>query len=278
MDSAAAAVRSLSPHDRRCAAGIGRQARLELTFAVRNGRTVLADAYAEPPFRVGRPFADGAGLFMILASSAPGWFGGDHTEQTIRLEPGARVRLASQSSLQVHPSTTSAPARAVSTYQVGAGAVLQCCWHPTIPFAASRFDQQIDIELEAGARLVWSDAVMSGREGSGERWAFSTFAHQLKIRRQSTLEYLERYALDDGLAGLTRRWIAANANYFATTVVVGWPFEGADAERLHQTLGGDGGVSGAAEVVSPEVLVTRIMSASGVPFHRAREQVLAFWT
>lgn len=41
---------------------------------------------------------------MIMASSAPGIFGGDRFQQRIRLEPGARVRLTSQSALHVpHP-------------------------------------------------------------------------------------------------------------------------------------------------------------------------------
>ena len=59
---ARAAVRSMSDPavDRRDAGEVGRHARLELVFAVRGGRTVLAHAYAEPPFRVGRVVRGGA--------------------------------------------------------------------------------------------------------------------------------------------------------------------------------------------------------------------------
>src|SRR3981081_3974478 len=90
--------------DQRTASAVGRHARLELTFAYRMGRTVLREAYAEPPFRVGRCFPEGRDLHMIVAASAPGVFGGDCLQQTIRVERGARVRLTSQSALQVHPT------------------------------------------------------------------------------------------------------------------------------------------------------------------------------
>ena len=52
---------------------------------------MLAHAYAEPPLRVGRGFTEAVAgsLQSILASSAPGIFGGDVFEQTITLEAGA---------------------------------------------------------------------------------------------------------------------------------------------------------------------------------------------
>src|SRR5262249_3220755 len=52
--------------DERLASVVGRHAQLELDFVYRNGRTMLAQAYAEPPFRVGRWFAEADGLHMIL--------------------------------------------------------------------------------------------------------------------------------------------------------------------------------------------------------------------
>ena len=63
-------------------------------------------------------------------------------------------------------------ARLRSTYEVGADAELRCEWDPLIPFAASRLEQQIEIDCRPTARLSWSDAFMSGREGRGERWQF----------------------------------------------------------------------------------------------------------
>jgi urease accessory protein len=132
---------------------VGRHARLDLSFLYRNGRTVLAEAYAEPPFRVGRWFAEGEGLHMILASSAPGAFGHDRLQQSVRIGSGARVRLTSQSAMQVHPSPDSATAHLESSYHVEDGADLHCEWHPLIPFAEARIDQRIELNIDGGGSL-----------------------------------------------------------------------------------------------------------------------------
>jgi hypothetical protein len=75
MDSTRAVVRELTPDpvhaDRRPAGAVGRQARLELVFGVRRGRTHLTHAYAEPPFRVGHVFGDGDAVWVILVCAAP---------------------------------------------------------------------------------------------------------------------------------------------------------------------------------------------------------------
>ena len=77
--------------DARSPSVVGRHARLDLTFLYRDGRTVLARAYAEPPFRVGQWFAEGDGVHMILTSSAPGAFGHDHLKQIVRNVPEAEL-------------------------------------------------------------------------------------------------------------------------------------------------------------------------------------------
>jgi len=173
--------------DGRLPSEVGRSARLELVFGSRGGKTVLVTSYAEPPLRVGRCFEDGCGLRLIVASSAPGIFGGDVIRQSVRLEPGAVVTLASQSAMQLHAAQSGSVASVQSRYEVADGAELVCDWDPVIPFAGSSIEQRIDIMVDAGGRLSWSDAMMSGREGRGERWQFRIFDHQLRLFRNGAL-------------------------------------------------------------------------------------------
>ena len=184
--------------DDRAATEVGRNARLELAFEVRNGRTVLAHGYAEPPLRIGRTFEEGRGVHLILASSSPGVFDRDRMQHVVRLGAGAVVRLTSQSAMQLHASPPGGPAVLSSHYEIAPGAALTCEWHPSIPFANASIDEQIDIDVAAGGRLSWSDAMMCGREGSGERWRFNTLARQLRLRRNGALAYLERYRVEPG--------------------------------------------------------------------------------
>jgi urease accessory protein UreH len=90
--------------DSRAPGAIGRRARLELEFELRRGRTVLAHAYAEPPFRIGHTFELGDAAYVIIGCTGAGIFAGDTLRQSVRVGCGARVVLTSQSALQVHPA------------------------------------------------------------------------------------------------------------------------------------------------------------------------------
>jgi urease accessory protein len=256
--------------DVRATRDVGRRARLELRFEERGGRTVLTHAYAEPPFRVGRPFRFDAGLHLIVASSAPGIFGGDAFAQTIAVGEGARVRLTSQSSMQGHPSADGAAATLVSTYRVDAGGHLQCEWDPVIPFRAARLEQRIQLDLAEDATLFWSDAFMAGREARGERWAFAFLASELRLTRNGSLDYLERYAICPSERAVDSPWLAGAACYFGTALIANPMVDRAHAERLHTTLGGVAGVRAVADLLEEGLLLARLMAASGVGFHEAR--------
>jgi len=285
VDSAGVALRASGPgvtpdlpspptpagrRDERSLSVVGRHARIDLTFVYRNGRTVLAQAYAEPPFRIGRWFAEGDGLHMILTSSAPGAFGQDRWQQTVRVGCGARVRLTSQSALQVHPSPDGATAHLQSSYHVADGAHLHCHWHPLIPFSGARIDQRINVDIAGGGCLYWSDALMSGRHARGERWRFASLAHEIAVSRDGSLEYLERYRIQPDELAVARPWAAGDASYLGTTLMTGRPLEPDVAERLHGELGRLAGVRAAADRLDDRVLLVRLLSASGPPFHEAR--------
>ena len=271
MDSAPAAVRSVTAiADDRALCDVGRQARLELTFAVRAGRTVLADAYAEPPFRIGRCLPDGDGVHLIVASSAPGVFGGDTLQQTISVERGARVRLTSQSAMQVHAAPDGSLATLASTYRVANGGHLHCEWDPLIPFPQARLEQRIQIDLARGGTLFWSDAFMAGREACGERWRFGRLSHELRLSLAGALIYLERYTLDPATATPSGRWVADDACYFGTVLVAGSDVDRGAVAHLHNELAAMAGIRAAADRLDEQLLLVRLTASSGVAFHAAR--------
>lgn len=210
---------------------------------------------------------------MILAWSAPGIFGGDCLTQHVHVERGARVRLTSQSALQVHPAAANLSARLTSTYTVDDEAELQCEWDPMIPFAGARFEQRIDIGLAPRACLYWSDAFMNGRTARGERWGFVELAHELKISREQALEYVERYHLTPGDGRTERAWVAGTSSYFGTIVATGRLVEPAMAAELHAGLKRLDRVRAVADRLEARLLLVRLIGESGPPFHEARALV-----
>jgi urease accessory protein UreH len=269
VDSARAALRSLAGDDR-AVGDVGRRARLELTFGYRGDRTVLLHSYAEPPFRVGRVLSEGKGIHLILASSAPGVFGGDSFTQTVVVESGAQVRLTSQSAMQIHANEAGALATLASTYRVESGGHLECEWDPAIPFADSKFDQKIVIDLAHEATLLWSDALMAGREARGERWRFSCFAHELRLVRAGTLTYMERYRMRPGTDPPRRRWIADEACYVGTVLAAGGAVDRSLVREVHEKLQARSGVRASADLVEEQLLLLRLVGSEGTAFHQAR--------
>ncbi|HWF86738.1 MAG TPA: urease accessory protein UreD, partial [Vicinamibacterales bacterium] len=220
MDSTRAAVAPLTTvADRRSPGAIGRQARLELVFALKRGRTALVHAYAEPPHHIGQARSAGRALAVTIVCTGPGVFSGDDLRQSIRVESGAQVLLSSQAALQVHAGVRGCDAQVRQRYDVEADGELHCRWDPVIPFAGARFSQDIDLQLAASSRLYWSDALMSGRVGCGESWASATLSHHLRLSVDDRLTYLERYRLDPPRPRAVQPWLAASASFFGTALI-----------------------------------------------------------
>lgn len=276
MDSPRSPVRDVGsqPSDRRSPSAVGRDARLELTFERRSDRTVLAHAYVEPPFRVGRAFDLDGAAYVIIVCSGPGIFAGDTLHQSVRVGRGARVVLTSQSALQVHPSAAPAPSTLHHDYHVEDDGELRCEWDPVIPFACARLEQRFDLEIAASGRVYWTDALMSGRVSRGEAWRFQSLAHELRVRVGSSLAYLERYRLAPGDAGAISRidhpWIAAGMHYLATAIVHHPDASVEAADTLQREIGSMAGVRVGVDLVQPRTIAARLMAGGGAPFAAAR--------
>ena len=259
-----------TPCDARPAAAIGRAARLELVFERRGARTILAHAYAEPPYRVGRAFDLGDAAYVIIACTGAGVFAGDTLRQTVHLAPGARAVLCSQSALQAHPSNAVAPAVLRCEVQVGDGAELHAHWDPLIPFSAARIDQRIDVQLADTASLYWSDALMAGRVSRGEVWRFTELAHQLTLRVGGARQYLERYRLQPSHFDPSRPWVAAAATYLSSVLLRSSTATVAAAEVLQRALTAVEGVQAGVDLVESHLIVARLAATRGSDLSRGR--------
>jgi urease accessory protein len=257
--------------DSRVPSVIGRRARLELEFEARRGRTMIAHAYAEPPFHI-RAFDLDDAAYVIVVCSGPGVFGGDMLHQSVRVGSGARAVMVSQSALQVHPGGA-APAAVRHDYRLERDAELHCHWDPVIPFASASLTQRFHIDADLTARLYWSDALMAGRLSTGESWRFACLAHELRLRAGGILKYLERFRLTPGDRALTAPWLAADAGYFATTLVRHPGAEHAVADALHRRFEGVDGARLGVDVLEPGLLIARAMASNGAAFAALRTAI-----
>jgi urease accessory protein len=162
------------------------------------------------------------------------------------------------------------PASLDSCYEVEDDATLDCFWDPVIPFAGARLTQRIDLRIAGGGELFWSDALMSGRVGRGETWRFTALDHELRASVAGSLRYLERYDLAPPSRAVTHRWSAGRGNYLGTTIVRSPAATTDRAEQAQRRLRTIDGLRAGVDCLEPNLVIGRLLAASGPPFVSAR--------
>ena len=241
---------------------VGRRGRLSLTFGLQDGKTILRDSYCEVPFKITHLLGQGTGRpQMILMQCTAGLFGGDDLECDIRVKSGARVRITQQSATRIHPSRGRQAVQRSQIF-VESGASLQLYLEPIIPFADSRLNQSTRIEVEAGGRLAYWEAFMTGRVGSGESWQFRELASETQLHSAGRLIYLDRFRICAGDAQ-NSRWAMGTASYLGTGLYLD-PQSRYFASAMHELLPESG-----IDSVTDSLTTVRVVSADGPEFHRS---------
>ena len=245
---------------------VGRKGRLDIAFALRNGRTALRHSYCEVPFKITRLLNSDLPGFahLILMQCTAGLFGGDNIESVIHVDAGARVVLTQQAATKIHPSGD-LPATQRTRIVVESGGALVADFEPVIPFTDSRLDQSTLIELKSGAGLVFWEAMMAGRVGRNERWQFAELKSETRVDKCGCPLYLDRIFLNPESQTLQSGWVMKNSGYVGTGLC---SCKGADqlAVHLHEAMP-DAGVA----VLGPDLVAVRVAAVSGPDFHRYRE-------
>lgn len=206
--------------DRRLAAdGAGRIGGVRLELNGDATATRLTRCYQQVPLRVLPAFQFGADqpALLYLLNPTAGLMDGDGQLVCIQAGSGTRTVVVGQSATRIHPCL-----RGFSTQQwrirVDSGAVLAILPGPTIPFRACRYYQRVDIELAAGAGLVWGDIWLAGRYAHGDRpeqFQFATLIQELTVRRDQALVFRERFCWQGPWDDATARW------HFGTALACG---------------------------------------------------------
>ena len=222
--SSAVASRTFSSSAHRRAvdtATVGRVGTIALEYIRRGERTVFGRTNAQTPWHLLPPiYLDGSGsAYTLLVNPSGGLVGGDHLSIDVSVGPNARVLISTPSANRVYRSLSQEAVQDVSI-KVAQGGILEWMPEHTIPFAGSRFRQEIDVQLGRGATLVLWDAVASGRIAHGERWRFASLHNHIQITMPSQATVRERYALASsgtkGGVGLADAW-----DYVGSLFIVG---------------------------------------------------------
>jgi len=197
---------------------VGRHGALRYVFKRHGARTVLTHSSCSSPWHYFPPSSldDSGCAYTWLVNPSGGLVGGDHVTVEAQLQDGAHVLLTSPSANRVYRSE-SEPAVQVARLRVGAGARLEWLPDVTIPFAGSRFQQSIHVDLEPSGVVVLWDAMASGRVARNERWAFASYENEIVIRTALGQSIIERFVVTpDSIGESVKNW-----DYVGSLIVTG---------------------------------------------------------
>jgi urease accessory protein len=163
------------------------------------------------------PGNHGTAAWVYTSTFGGGLVDGDRIRLDVSVGAGAGCLISSQGENRVYrsPSGCSHELQA----EVEDGALLAIVPDPSVCFAGARYHQRIDIGLAPTASLIFADVLGCGRTARGERWEFSRFSAELKLRLGRRLIIDERVLLDPAHGKVGQRFGRFDA--FASLLLVG---------------------------------------------------------
>lgn len=173
-------------------------ARLWLRFEDRGGETVVRLIQQQPPWRVIRAFPSGSGEALAhLHNVSGGVLDNDDLRLQVEVGPGARAQLTTTGATRVYRSRSpEAVSRQQTDIQVAERGFLEYLPDPLIPYAQSRFQQSIAIELGDEATLFWWETIAPGREAAGEIFAYHSLGSSLELRAGGEQVAVEQFTIE----------------------------------------------------------------------------------
>jgi len=246
-------------------------AQLELVFAKRHTKTVIAKRRHLGPLTVQRPFYPEGDVCHCYVLHPPGGVvGGDRLELTLRLEEDAHALVTTPASSKFYRSN-GATAHLRQHVEVADDAILEYLPQDTILFDACKLNSVTRIELGERARYAGWEILCQGRPASGEKFLNGECRQAYEIYRQGKPLVIERNHLQGNSDMQSAKWGLAGYTVLGTMLVTEANPELLASARSIKT---DSGTLFSATLIQ-DVLVCRYLGWQGI---EARDCFARVWS
>lgn len=172
-------------------------ARMELDFAVRQGRTTLAKMQFSGPLRVQRPFYPEAAptnmpgraqasqpCHCCLLHPPGGLVSGDDLSLAVRLEQGAHTLLTAPSASKFYAADAHNVAQRQTTDIDVAGGMLEWLPRETIIYDGARAEMRTSVELDNASACIGWEMICLGRPAANESFTHGSVRQSLMLTRE----------------------------------------------------------------------------------------------
>lgn len=171
-------------------------ASLRLRFAARAGRTALVERRHQGPLLVQKPLYPEGGICHVVVLHPPaGVAGGDRLDIDIAVEAGAHAVLATPGATKWYKSLGREAAQQVRI-DVADGARLDWLPQENIVFDDARARIATDVVVAPTGSAIGWDAVVLGRQASGERWSSGALWLDTRVAGTDRALWIEQSQVD----------------------------------------------------------------------------------
>lgn len=241
-------------------------------FAVRDGRTRLADLYQRAPLRVLFPNPQhGDVLGATVATTSGGLVGGDRLGIAVAAGDGAQAQVTAQAAEKAYRSV-GADVLIDVRLSVGRDAWLEWLPQETILFEGARLRRLTAIDIAPGGQLMAGEMLAFGRTARGERLTRGLVRDAWEVRQDGRLVWADALHMDGDLAApLDHAAGFGGARAYATAIYVG--DDAGDHLAAARSLVAAAGVRAGVTVIG-NVLIARWLGGHTLP---VRTTFGAFW-
>jgi len=187
------------------------QGKLDLSFAVRGGRSFVQRSYQSGCLRMRqpRPENDDARPCAVIINTSGGLAEGDRLEQRISWEAGSAATVTTQAAEKVYRAL-SAGSVIDTRIEVAEGAHAEWLPQETILFDKARLRREARIMLADGVSFLGLEAVIFGRSAMGERMLGGALHDGMRIYRNGRLIYADALEIAGYVDALLRKAAVAD--------------------------------------------------------------------
>jgi urease accessory protein len=154
---------------------------LDLTFAARSGGTHLIAVQNQAPLKVQRPFTNPDGSAqVVMLHTAGGMVGGDRLSISLDLQSNAQALVTTAAAAKIYRSTGALAQQQVAI-QLAPGACLEWLPQETIVFDQAQYQQDLRVDLGAGAQWLGWEVTRFGRSARGERFTSGSWRSRTEV-------------------------------------------------------------------------------------------------
>lgn len=262
---------------------LGKDGFLRLGFEPRHGRTVLARLERRAPLLVQQALywdeamPDMACVFIVATSG--GALQGDRYAVEVRLAPGARVHLTTQSATKIQEMDANYASQ-TQDIVLGEGSYLEYLPDPYIPCRHSRFITRTRITLPPSATLLYAETLAPGRKyyRGGEVFAYDLFSATTGAGRPDGSElFVEKFVIEPARYDVRRPGVMGDFDMLANVVLLAPPD---CADRVFRQVPSrieraNGWAAGVSRLPNQAGLIYKVLGMESEP---VSDIVRDFWT